>query len=253
MTVTAPPCLRLDTLLNFDEQYRTDKKVVIIGADEVGRGSCIGPVVAGAVATPTTLTDDLQADLAHLNDSKQLSAKQRDIIYQALLDAQHGDDPPIASALGEASQHEVDTLNVYQASLLAIHRALHLLLKKHPKLCKQPIVLLLDGKATLPNALLPKPTQPISQHAIIKGDSKSFAIAAASVLAKQYRDRMIIEWASSCAEYGQYGWHTNMGYPTPAHKKALLQYGPSDKHRTQYKIVQQALHAHQQSLFESVS
>lgn len=270
MPSTSTDLTFINQLIGFDAQYQnqhnkaesnTERKtetVWVIGADEVGRGSCIGSVVAGAVVTPTNISEDLKNELAELNDSKQLSAKQRQSIYNTLIKAQQPNSPSpkstsklqitkplIMSAIGEASQDEVDAHNVYQASLLAIHRAVESILTEHRWLQQAPLVLLLDGKATLPDRWLPKQAKQLTQHAIIKGDGKSFAIAAASVLAKHHRDSIITEWA---ADYPQYGWETNMGYPTPAHKRALKEYGPSPYHRRSYKVVQEALEAKEQQL-----
>lgn len=238
---------QLNRLFEFDQQFRLNTHdVIIIGADEVGRGSCIGPVTAGAALSPISLSPDIKAELFELNDSKQLSPNQRERVNKALL--RHGNHNSILSsqltlpltAIGEATQDDVDQYNVYHASLLAIHRAINNLLKAHPILQTLPCVLLLDGKATLPEKWLPPLSQPVTQQAIVKGDGKSFAIAAASVVAKHHRDTLVSRWVT---DYPHYGWETNMGYPTPSHKAALMQYGPTPKHRQSYAVVQKAKEA----------
>lgn len=206
---------------------------LLIGVDEVGRGSCIGPVSAAAVAWwPKAPHCE---PLATLNDSKQMRATDRAACCNTLIQhTQH--------AYAEASQHEVDTLNVYQASLLAASRAILILLET----LSTPVAvhLILDGKALLPEHYRPHhhpKCLSFTQQALIQGDGKSFCIAAASVIAKHTRDTLINTWA---AEDPRYGWATNMGYPTPAHKAALAQYGPSPFHRKHYKAVVEAQQQH---------
>lgn len=197
-----------------------------MGIDEVGRGSLIGAVVAGAVALPATLSPAALEQLAALNDSKRLSPATRARLCDWLLENAF-------VGVGRAEQAEVETLNVYHASLLASHRAyldcLTKLSKRFPE--QSPPLVLIDGRATLPQ--LPAG----QQQAIVKGDGLSAAIAAASVVAKHLRDSEMLKLAR---EFPQYGWEDNMGYGAPAHLAALRQYGPTPYHRRNYKPVQTA-------------
>jgi ribonuclease HII len=160
-----------------------------------------------------------------------MTAKDKETCYHALHRLS-------TVAYAEASQHEVDTHNVYQASLIAASRAVIGVLQQ----LSQPahIYVLLDGRGVLPEAYQPT-NHPnclsFSQQAIVKGDGCSFSIAAGSVIAKHQRDELILSWA---ANEPRYGWATNMGYPTPAHKQALLTHGPTVYHRQSVQIVQAA-------------
>lgn len=222
---------KLNVLLAHDVAILAElaTNTFLIGVDEVGRGSCIGPVSAGAALYKSGLEDN--AELLRLNDSKQMSAKDRTACYHALKNH-------CTVAYAEASQQEVDKHNVYQASLIAASRAVIGVLQQ----LSQPahIHVLMDGRGVLPEAYQPT-NHPnclsFSQQAIVKGDGCSFAIAAGSVIAKHQRDELILSWA---ANEHRYGWATNMGYPTPAHKQALLTHGPTDYHRQSVQIVQTA-------------
>ena len=206
-----------ESLFNFDAKFQASSRL-LIGVDEVGRGSLIGPVTAGAVSFTDKETTQLTEVLVGLNDSKRLNAAKR----QALC--------PLITAnslwgLGWASQAEVETLNVAQACQLAVHRALEVLLAKADTRAKQPYVLL-DGNSSLKD-------WPLNQQtAIVKGDGLSASIAAASILAKEARDAWVLEQNT---EYPQYGWQQNMGYATKAHRDALQQHGRSPLHRNTFK------------------
>lgn len=224
---------KLGALVAFDEAISAGlpEEAILVGVDEVGRGSCIGPVSAGAVAFPSHLPTTVREKLNTLNDSKQMKASDRTQCCTLL-------EEHCVTAYAEASQAEVDTINVYQASLLAASRALLGVLEQLPT--PAPIHLLLDGRGVLPEAYWPTNhpnCESFTQQAIIKGDGKSFSIAGASVIAKHRRDGLIQQWAM---EDPRYGWATNMGYPTPAHKAALKEHGPSPYHRQSYKLVQEA-------------
>ena len=212
---------KLQALLAFDAEIRSElpEGCRLIGIDEVGRGSLIGPVVAAAVIVPEDLSDEAKALLAPLDDSKKLLPNVRAELYQHIqMFCQVG--------IGEASQAEVETLNVYHASLLAAYRAYEAL---GPAEGEE--LVLLDGKAVM--SMLPK----ASQRAIVKGDGKSAAIAAASVIAKHHRDQWVIEMAS---QYPGYGWDTNMGYGTPEHLDGLSRLGRTPLHRGGFKAVREA-------------
>ncbi len=178
------------------------------GCDEVGRGCLAGPVVAAAVILPMDYRHNL------LNDSKQLSKIKREKIKNDILkDA-------LAWAIAEISHEEVDKINVLQASLLGMHRALDQL-----KLI--PELILVDGNKF-------KPYKNIHHECIIKGDGKYMSIAAASILAKTYRDDLMEKLSFSHPEYG---WEKNVGYPTIHHRKAIIKYGISPYHRKSFRLL----------------
>ncbi|MGI0487955.1 ribonuclease HII [Pantanalinema rosaneae CENA516] len=196
--------LAIPGLTEWKESYQT-----IAGVDEVGRGALFGPVVAAAVILPEAAVQPLL--VAGVTDSKQLSADQRTQlaiqIPQLALDCR----------IGYASVREIDRLNILQASLLAMKRAI-LRLKVQPDLC------LVDGNQRIPGLEIP-------QQTIVKGDQRSLAIAAASILAKVWRDSLITRLA---VKYPQYDLGRNKGYGTPSHRLALSQYGASCYHRRSF-------------------
>jgi ribonuclease HII len=176
----------------------------VAGVDEVGRGPLSGPVMAAAVVLdPDRIPDGL-------NDSKQLSAKKREALYPLILDMAE-------VSFGEASVEEIDRINILQASLLAMRRAVAGL--------RRPDHVLVDGRI-LPQGL------PCPATGIIKGDSASLSIAAASIVAKIRRDRLMVDLAQ---QHPGYGWETNMGYGSKSHISALLRLGPTPHHRRSFK------------------
>lgn len=182
------------------------------GCDEAGRGCLAGPVVAAAAIMP--------ADYFHsvLTDSKKLSAKQREAMRDEVIkDA-------IAWAIGEASAREIEEINILNASYLAMHRAVK-------KLETEPELLLIDG-----NRFKPYPNIP--HECIIKGDGKYYSIAAASILAKTHRDHLMHDLAQ---KHPEYGWATNAGYPTVAHRKAIQEFGTTEHHRQTFKLLPEQL------------
>ncbi|MBL7859325.1 MAG: ribonuclease HII [Cyclobacteriaceae bacterium] len=178
------------------------------GCDEVGRGCLAGPVVAAAVILPK----DYQHTL--LNDSKQLTKEER-IALQAdiLSDA-------LAWAIAEVSNEEIDEINILNASFKAMHLALD-------KLAIRPEFLLIDGNRF-------KPYGELGFECVIKGDGKYLSIAAASVLAKNYRDELMAKLA---LEFPGYGWETNVGYPTAAHRDGIKLLGVSPYHRKSFQLL----------------
>lgn len=184
------------------------------GCDEAGRGCLAGSVYAAAVILP----EDYQNDL--LNDSKQLTEKRR---YQ-LRDIIQRD--AIAWAVGIVTPEEIDRINILNASILAMHRALD-------QLKVRPEAIIVDG-----NRFKPYPMKPslcfIPHTTIVKGDAKYLSIAAASILAKTYRDDYMNELAK---EYPQYDWLSNKGYPTKKHRDAIRQYGITPYHRKSYNLL----------------
>jgi ribonuclease HII len=178
------------------------------GCDEAGRGCLAGPVVAAAVILPKDFTHPL------LNDSKQLTKVQRTALKTEIMET------AIDYAIAEVDHQTIDKINILKASFLAMHRAIDQLK------CK-PELLLIDGNRFTP--------YPFIQHqCIVKGDARFFAIAAASVLAKTYRDDLMERLAT---DYPQYGWQQNVGYPTPAHRKAIGEFGATPWHRLSFRLL----------------
>ena len=183
---------------------------LVAGVDEVGRGCLFGPVVAAAVI----LSDEAIAELAAagVKDSKQLTAIRRKKFAQQIRAI------AIDCQIGMASVAEIDRINIFHASLLAMKRAV-LKLKVLPTFC------LVDGKWPIPDLAIP-------QESVVKGDEKFVAIAAASIIAKVWRDELILRLAS---KYPEYGLEANKGYGTGQHLLALQTYGPSRWHRLSFR------------------
>jgi ribonuclease HII len=192
----------------FEEAARACGFRRIAGLDEAGRGPLAGPVVAAAVILPRRF------NTAFLDDSKLLSETQRSSLYQRITVQAR------AWAIGTASEQEIDDLNILQATRLACQRALNALVLV-------PDCLLLDA-LYLPTAFR------VTQRSIIKGDALSHSIAAASILAKVSRDRLMDDYHE---RFPQYQFHRHKGYPTPLHLKLLQQYGPCQGHRRSFKPV----------------
>ncbi|MFV0521703.1 MAG: ribonuclease HII [Mangrovibacterium sp.] len=182
------------------------------GCDEAGRGCLAGPVVAAAVILPPNFQNDL------LNDSKKLSEKQRYALRPLI------EQVALAYAVGVVSHIEIDKINILNASFLAMHRAVD-------GLRIIPEHLLIDG-----NRFNPYPN--ISHTTIIKGDGKFLPIAAASILAKCYRDDLMIELAG---EFPMYDWEKNKGYPTKKHRAAIGQFGSCKYHRMTFQLTERQL------------
>jgi ribonuclease HII len=185
-----------------------EKGKIEAGCDEAGRGCLAGPVFAAAVILPAGFGHVL------LNDSKQLGAAQRSQAREII------EREAVAWAVAQVSPQEIDRINILNASFLAMHRAIE-------QLCVPPESLLIDG-----NRFKPYGTTP--HHCIIKGDAKLMAIAAASILAKTYRDDFMMNLH---AEYPHYQWSKNKGYPTLVHREAIRVYGPSIHHRQSFQLL----------------
>jgi ribonuclease HII len=185
----------------------------VAGLDEAGRGPWVGPVVAGCAVF---LSRDVDARLlSDLNDSKKLSKKKREMLFDLLQkEAEKG---TMLLGIGEASAEEIDRLNILQASFLAMKRAL-------AKIKIKPMVALIDGNREPKDFAVPV-------KSVIKGDAKSYSISAASILAKVYRDRLMEKMAE---EYPHYGFEKNAGYGTKDHIAGLQQYGVTPQHRRSY-------------------
>lgn len=178
------------------------------GCDEAGRGCFAGPVVAAAVVLPADFSH------THLNDSKQVSEKKR-IVLRKLIE-----EFAISFAVSFVSQVEIDQINILNASILAMHRAID-------QLAVKPQHLLIDGNRF-------KPYQDIPHSCFIKGDSRFMSIAAASILAKTYRDEYM---EKIDLEYPSYDWKQNKGYPTQSHREAIQKYGPCEHHRHSFTLL----------------
>jgi ribonuclease HII len=186
----------------------------IAGADEVGRGCLAGPVVAAALVLPNVIHWDQHPWLAQINDSKKLNATMRE--YLAPLISAWAK----AVAIGVVSVEEIDAINIFHASHLAIRRALE-------GLSIVPSHILVDGK------FLPKDPLPVPASAVIKGDQHCLSIAAASIVAKVWRDQQMMQLDQ---HYPQYGLARHKGYPTPIHKRAIQEHGIAVIHRRSFKL-----------------
>ena len=178
------------------------------GCDEAGRGCLAGPVYAAAVI----LSQDFSNDL--LNDSKQLSEKQRYQLREVI------EREALAWAVGVVSADEIDKINILRASILAMHRAV-------AQLKIRPQHLLIDGNRFMPYEDIPHTT-------VVKGDATYMSIAAASILAKTYRDDFMLRIHE---EYPQYHWDKNKGYPAPIHREAIRKYGTTPYHRLTFQLL----------------
>ena len=189
------------------KQY-LEKGRVEAGCDEAGRGCLAGPVVAAAVILPPDFSNDL------LNDSKQLTAKQRASL-RTIIEAEAA-----AWAVAFISPEEIDRINILQASIMAMHKAVE-------KLAIKPQYLLVDGNRF-------KPYPGIPHQCIVKGDAKMMSIAAASILAKTHRDEYMETIAK---EFPAYGWDRNKGYPTRDHRAAIAAQGTTPYHRMSFRLL----------------
>jgi ribonuclease HII len=192
-----------NSLYDFDKEKRTEFGI-ICGVDEAGRGPLAGDVFAAAVILPQDVVID------GLNDSKKLTEKKRDLLYDEIIEK------AAAYAIARASVQEIEEINILQAALLAMKRAVEVLHKKAD-------YALIDGNQV--------PKIAIPCEAVIKGDALSASIAAASILAKVARDRDMLKLS---AKYPQYGFEKHKGYGTELHYKALREYGVSPVHRRSF-------------------
>lgn len=192
--------------MSLEKHYYEGK--IEAGCDEAGRGCLAGSVYAAAVILPDGY------DNPSLNDSKRLSAAKRMRLRDEIVrDA-------VAWAIGVVTPEEIDHINILRASILAMHRALD-------QLQVRPEAIIVDGNRFQPYRDLPYTT-------IVKGDGKYQAIAAASILAKTYRDEYMERLAQ---EFPRYGWQSNKGYPTPQHREAIRQYGVTPYHRKSFDLL----------------
>jgi ribonuclease HII len=178
------------------------------GCDEAGRGCLAGPVVAAAVIL------NPNQEIKGLNDSKQISEKKRRLLYQQIQAS------ALSYSIAVFDEQKIDELNILNASIYAMHKAVE-------NLTIKPEWLLIDG-----NRFHSYPTIP--HTCVIKGDGKFQSIAAASILAKTFRDDLMIKLNE---EYPEYNWKKNMGYPTIEHRQAIENYGPTKYHRKSFKLL----------------
>lgn len=193
---------RLMAMHQYEEQYKDCQ--AICGIDEAGRGPLAGPVVAAAVILPK------DCEILYLNDSKQLSAKKRELLYDEIMEK------AVSVGVGYATPQRIDEINILQATYEAMRQAVS-------KLAVMPQLLLNDA-VTIPGIEIP-------QVPIIKGDAKSASIAAASIVAKVTRDRLMVEYDKTMPEYG---FASNKGYGSAEHIAALQKYGPTPIHRASF-------------------
>lgn len=184
------------------------ESLIEAGCDEAGRGCLAGSVYAAAVILPPDYQNEL------LNDSKKLTAKKRYALREEI------ERDAIAWAVGIVTPEEIDKVNILNASFLAMHRALD-------QLSVRPEAVIVDGNRF-------KPYQDLPSTTIVKGDGKYLSIAAASILAKTYRDDYMLSLAE---EYPLYDWQSNMGYPTKKHRQAILEHGITPYHRKSYNLL----------------
>ena len=184
------------------------ESLIEAGCDEAGRGCLAGSVYAAAVILPPDYQNEL------LNDSKKLTAKKRYVLREEI------ERDAIAWAVGIVTPEEIDKINILNASFLAMHRALD-------QLKVRPEAVIVDGNRF-------KPYQDLPSTTIVKGDGKYLSIAAASILAKTYRDDYMLSLAE---EYPQYDWQSNMGYPTKKHRQAIREHGITPYHRKSYNLL----------------
>lgn len=203
---------RLLALTVFEEEARSQGFQFIAGIDEAGRGPLAGPVVAGACIIPPEIY------FPGVNDSKQLSAAQREELYSQITSTEG-----VHCGIGIATVEEIDAFNIFQATVRAMHRAI-------AALKQVPDMLLVDG-LQLSHLTIPS-------KKIIKGDCKSQSIAAASILAKVTRDKMMEKYHE---EWPHYGFKSHKGYPTEAHIDNLMKHGPCPIHRRSFQPVRDAL------------
>ncbi|WP_456102903.1 ribonuclease HII [Prevotella sp.] len=184
------------------------ENLIEAGCDEAGRGCLAGSVYAAAVILPIDYQNEL------LNDSKKLSAKKRYLLREEI------ERDAVAWAVGIVTPEEIDKINILNASILAMHRALD-------QLAVRPEAVIIDGNRF-------KTYQDLPSTTIVKGDGKYLSIAAASILAKTYRDDYMLSLAK---EYPQYDWQSNMGYPTKKHRLAIREHGVTPFHRKSFNLL----------------
>ncbi len=193
-------------------QLKYQEELLEVGTDEAGRGCLSGPVVASAVILPDNFEHPL------LNDSKQLTEKQRQLLRPII------EEKAISWAVSYVYQQKIDEINILQASILAMHKSID-------KLKITPEFIIVDGNKF-------KPYKKIPHKTIIKGDAKFMSIAAASVLAKTYRDAYMEQID---LDFPHYNWKQNKGYPTKQHRDAIREFGVTEHHRKSFRLLPEEL------------
>jgi ribonuclease HII len=212
-------------LLAFEQQQWSQGRVRVAGIDEAGRGPLAGPVVAAAVLFQREFVErESQASLVRLTDSKQLSESLRETFFELLYASD-----AVEIGVGVAGVAEIDRINILRATHAAMKRAADALVSP-------PDVILVDGR--------PVPGLPVQSESIVKGDSLSLSIAAASIVAKVTRDRLMKKLDVA---YPEYGFARHKGYGTQAHIQALLEYGPTPEHRKTFRPVREAADIHRRA------
>ena len=189
-------------------QKRYQNKLIEVGTDEAGRGCLSGPVVAAAVILPTNFSHPF------LNDSKQLTEKQRQILRPII------EENALSYGVAYVDEEKIDEINILQASILAMHLSIDQLKLK-------PEFIIVDGNKF-------RPYGDIQYKTIVKGDAKFMSIAAASVLAKTYRDEYM---EKIHLEFPNYNWKQNKGYPTKQHRNAIREFGITEHHRKSFRLL----------------
>jgi len=196
---------------SFERQLAENGFCQVAGTDEVGRGPLAGPVVAASVILPAA------CDFAVFDDSKKLSAARRDLLYERLREIK------AVSSVAIVSEREIERINILQASLLAMRLSME-------SLAVEPDFLLVDGRHKAPVS--------VPQYPLIKGDARSASIAAASIIAKVTRDRIMVKLHE---KYPVYNFKQNKGYPTKEHRLAIVEHGPCPCHRKTFARVKEFL------------
>lgn len=224
----------------LEAKYFTDK--IEAGCDEAGRGCLAGPVFAGAVILPDDVCERCPELAAGLNDSKQLTEKKRYQLRELI------ERDALAWAVGMVSNEEIDKINILRASILAMHRALDQLqivpqaiivdgnrfVEWKPQVSKTGTDYLMHARVSLREFCPPAESGRIPYTTIVKGDGKYLAIAAASILAKTYRDDFMMKIHE---EYPMYRWDKNKGYPAPVHRQAIQEHGTTPYHRMSFNLL----------------
>ncbi len=198
---------RVQLMGDFDQVFQTTAGDLVAGIDEAGRGPLAGPVVAAAVILPRDIM------IEGINDSKKLTQAQREGLYDVIIEK------AISVGVGIVSADIIDEINILQATFRAMKKAVF-------SMDQSADILLVDGNQTIPDI-----NQGLSQHAIIQGDAKSMCIAAASIIAKVTRDRIMVKYD---AQYKEFLFASNKGYGSLEHQAALREFGPSPIHRMSF-------------------
>lgn len=198
---------RVDLLIEFDRVFQKDDEYLVAGIDEVGRGPLAGPVVAASVVLPYDIV------LEGIDDSKQLTEIERNRLLDEIMEK------ALSVGIGIVDAEMIDQINILQATFRAMKKAVF-------SMKQFPDIILVDGNQTIPGI-----NEDVTQHSVIGGDSKSISIAAASIIAKVTRDKIMVEYNDL---YPEFHWDSNKGYGSPNHQWALREFGPTEFHRMSF-------------------